>query len=541
MLDSAGVILLSAEDQAPPRDRLCGVAFTRDSIVIGQEGLGAYQRSRGSLRAEDLLEGRFSVVLSDARGAIVGTDPLGQEVLYCYRSGTYWAVSNSFWGLCDFVKQAGKPLQVHVPALLQSFIHHSVGDQLVSNNTPFSQIKVLPLGHCLRITPGGRDLLVEKWPARAREVSGRQMYADLLVDYARTWTARIRGLAEHFKGRITADLSGGRDSRVVLGLILASGIPLDQVRFQSNVRMKEDYAVAESIGALHGFAIRNRPAIASAIDAGTAYGLWKLGNLGVYLPVYMPAHRTPPVSIHLHGAGGELLRQFYKSSADDVLNTVRRYFEQPEHYAMFKNEVMESLSGLGVHSHDRSSMNQHYLNFRSRFHFGRNWFRSLSDPMVTPLVSSDLVAAAQMLPEDLRDAGQVLCDLLLLLSPDLAGLPFDQASKAFRSDVLNGSVFSQARPILQRNESELSYFGPTPWEEPVSDEKPGPITGKRMTQLLLEDLDGCREIGTSMNLYPPEYFLRARNELLSGGRLTKDARKAVHVITVGETAKMARP
>jgi hypothetical protein len=540
MIEPSGVFVLSSEDPAPPKDHLAGIVYTRDSVIFAQAGLESYLKTRGRLDIDSHLDGRFTLVATAGAETLVATDPLGQDTLFYYREDEYWAISNSFWALCEVVQHSGYSLDLYLPPLLAPFIQHSLGDQLVSENTPVAQMKVLPLGHYSVIDWNSRSLTHKQLPSAIVHAPAQGCYADILSDYARVWIGRFRCLSEKLTGSMSADISGGRDSRVVLALILASGVSTEGISFQSNPRMEQDYAIAQQIAATCHFEIRNRAPSRALVDTDTAYRLWRFGNFGIYLPVYLPAYSLPPVSVHLHGAGGEVLRQFYSASAGQIVKVVRRYFEQSDLHEMVKREIEVSLGASGVDLEHPLSMNHHYLHFRSRFHFGRNWYRSLSNPLVTPLVSAELIAASNLLPTDRRCEGQLLCDLLLLLQPQLAYLPFDRSSKSYSKETLSGSPFRHSRPDLDRAVPEFTYFGPNDIEQEMPAKYEQPVTSRAVAEKILHDMHASESAAESLGIFPQSYFDAAVRELVEGNRLTKDAKKAVHILTAGAVARLVR-
>ncbi len=524
----------------PPVEHLAGIAFTKNAAIVGSEGLRQYRARHTRVDANDFTDGRFSLVIRQGDSYVAKTDPLGQDVIYYYAEPDDWAVSNSFWALCRVLGEASKKLTLYEPPLLAAFSGHSLFDQLISNRTPLQQIRVLPLNHHIVIDARSHQLSVQRvQPTSDSGVLTPKDYPDALEAYAALWTARARALVGRYAGRVTADISGGRDSRLVLGLLLAAGIDLRAIGFQSNRKLDADYAVATTLAGRYGFEIRNRGAAAPSVLSEDALWLWKAGNLGVYAPVYMPRHRQPPAILHLHGAGGGLHRQPYAHPPKRTLELVRSHFAERDQYAVVAQEFLASFIEMDVDVGDPNAMNYHYLNFRSRFHFGRNWYRQLTYPLFTPLVSSDLWRLANSLPHDRRAAGQITYDLMTLLEPSLTATPFDDPRKGFPRQIVESSPFKHARGPAGVPQHDVDYYGPVDAALPKRPDRARVINDQRAREALLFELSELGPRAMSLGFMTREYVEEARRGLESAASLAKAAKKASHVMTIGEMARLA--
>lgn len=534
-LTAAGVILASSRDERLPAARFSGIAFTDDSVVIGEGGLAKYL-ARRAFSHRDFEDGRFSLFCREGDAHIAKTDATGQDAFFYYRTRGYWALSSSFLALARKVRRDGMPCQVHEPALTPFFLPHSLFEQLVSNNTPIRQIKVLPIGKHIRIGPE-RTFAIEPSPTPTFErVRSPSAYEQTLVRYVRTWAPRVRALLEHFGDRVAVDITGGRDSRAIFGLLSASGADLSAVNFVSSTARKTDFAVATDLLKTFGLSIRNQWLGKNRVDAPTAYALWKYGNLGTYQLFYRPLGATPATHLGFHGAGGECLRHHYTNSPNQVVAWAKAHFADDRAYRQFKREFVGAFSDLGEDPDDASSMIAHYLHFRSRFHFGRNWFRNLSGYLVTPLASKALIGAARWLPEDALKSAQLSCDLMLATCPALTRHRFDDEKKAVSRAMLARSPF---------REGPAGLDGPLPTVEVLAaDETEAPRVGKpasdaQMTELLLADVERARAFGKRLRLFSEDDFEEAIANLRDGSRLVMGARKAVHILTAAECLELA--
>ena len=206
----------------------------------------------------------------------------------------------------------------------------------------------------------------------------------------------------------------------------------------------------------------------------------------------------------------------------------------PEFAAIARSEFRNGVAEMDVDLRDPTAMISHYRHFRSRFHFGRSWVQNLSGGyLISPLASYDLVEASQALGMAEMARGQLACDLTFLLAPDLADIPFDKVDKAFTREQREAAPFPQGYKVLD-TVPELTIFS-APAAEPHDNQR------QKADSLILlqESFSACIEPALHTGLFTSQQVRLAADKLSSGGRLTKNARRAVHIITAGEFAKLA--
>lgn len=533
--DAAGIALISSWMGATAPLRFSGIAYVEDAIIIGQQGFDAYA-ARNILHLEDFTDGRFSLLGKCGDDIVALTDYMGQDALFYYHEGEQWAVSNSLLYLAEYLANQGVRLTPYKPALIPYLGPHGFTEQLISHNTPISEIKLLPATSIARISAQtGRFVLEDRTADSEPNSLGASEYEALLIDYAVKWSSRMAALVESFPGALQFDISGGLDSRAVLALFCAGVDNLSQVNFCSNKSRLEDFAAAEAVASSLNFEIRNHPLQSEGASAEAAYQLWKYGNLGVYYPVYIPRGTRPSEGIQFHGAGGECFRYPYSEPGERFANLIEGKITGPsEMKQAFKTEYYFGYQELGLPIGQKSSGAAHYRALRSRLHFGRNWFRSLSSILVTPLASWDLLKATSSYSERDRSGAKLLCDLMLLCAPGLAHAPFDVPSKAFEPDILEASPFSKSRPSLKDRRKEITLYRPGKREF----QPPRRRTDMDFKRLMLREVRENAGRAEGLGILPEGYSEIAISELVNGTAFTKDSRKAAHTIAIGEVARI---
>lgn len=413
-----------------------GIAFSKSSIIMSRQGLIDYLDDGGSIF--DLEDGRYSLFLACKDSSFLTTDRTGQDCWYYYEDNNYWSISNSFYGLCESLAKAGKNPRLRESSALAFNLPRSLGDQLSTNNTMAEGVKILPRDSFIEIKYN--KLIVKKYRER-EEIEGREEYIRALKEYIFLWRSRIHTLSSMIgEKRVRCDISGGIDSRIVMALSNPNTLS-GSIKYASNRLWKNDYDIAKLVS-MHANIRLDNTAISPSrtLSVEESSELYLYGNAGIYRNMYFPNHFSSPRSLHLHGAGGGNIRGMQSGTAWDIVNRAKKFLTTRGDYNNFKSEYLSWFEDNNIDIKSSESTIQHYRNFRGRFHFGRNWFRSLTNPLVTPLSSisteemSDYLSRNNILPNMLQ------FDILYLCDPALALLPFDTKEKNFAKEHYSVSI-----------------------------------------------------------------------------------------------------
>ncbi len=435
--------LFSSWDPVGRAPLLSGVAYYDDSIIVGTEGLLEWVNENPGVDVASVIrEGRFSCVWASASSLVAWCDDMAQETIYYYEDAGRWAFSNSFLALARELRTRGVSLSVHKGALAAFDIgnYSLFGGQLVSHQTPIREIRVLSNNHQLKVTDleGRQNFSLDHRPRQAQvETLDPESYIGGLQQFVSSWKGRFSAMAEknlfdHYK----VGLSGGYDSRITFALAYQglSG-STDRYQINSDPKKLDDLGPANAIRELYQIENGFKPSNPVRVNGEKAYDLWKLGNVGVYLPVYLARREIPAKAVNVHG-GHFRAHAYAKMSAQQRLSVIQKKLpggNVPKRE--FAEVWCDAFREMDVDMDDPRAMHQHYLNFRARFHYGRSWYKNLSNIVMTPLLSAKLKALSDAFIWGGGDMQQVTYDLMYLLDPQLTEMPFDREEKRFPSEV----------------------------------------------------------------------------------------------------------
>jgi hypothetical protein len=444
---------------APACLHFSGLGLIGGRMIASAEALSD-ALAAGSIRRDEVLEGTgyFTAVIRDGSELVLATDLLGLEHLYVYgRDDRPAMVSNRLHALTAQMRRSGIATEVNLPFAATTLAsHHPFFRQCHSHDLVVRGVSLLPVDSYLVLAEG--NISRRRKPIFARLFEGGEdtPYAELIdraADELCRSIAAVResGLFDH----VCAELSGGRDSRVVFGALVRLGC-LAEVPLRAWDRPgTDDLAVALAIAARFGGRFWTGDGRTTyPLDAGTALALWRSLIAGMYHKMWASPWTTAggnPRSLRMGGTCAGAFKgvwsRWLRAEIDGPQapeDALCRVFDKlvpglpaacrPPAFDAFRSCIL-GLPGETV----GEKLDNHYLFFRNRTHFGMHALRALTSDMPwVPLASPSLLLASRKLPWALRREGRVMFDLLDRLKPKLNFLPF-AGGRAWPEEFLKSS------------------------------------------------------------------------------------------------------
>jgi hypothetical protein len=539
--------------EVAPEHFLLGHCWAGSDLVVGDQGYQQYRKEK-SRDIEPGEDGAYVVVKRSGQNLSIGTDCCGYAKLFLYRYADTWAVSNSFYTLAEFVGSRGLPLTLCEAQFRAFMISGHFGQQLISVNTAAREISFIPSRCKVEVVNNSVTLAHTAAAEAMDEEAPVTDYASALEKWIGTWIGRFNTMFAS-DVEIFVDLSGGRDSRAVLGLALLArrslNIPADRFYVRSSVRKKDDFRIAQAIAQKFRLDVNRETSKNTKGDQGS-YRLWKDHALGVYSPFYL--FEVGMWRFSLTGGGGESHRPFYpepgidatfrKLLIDDgywargarLLGALSRpilYRRNPE-YEILRREVHNSIAAVRWgYEAQLDEMVVHYRHFRDRFHFG---FGAVDRSNVSPLASKFLrFASARCDPTRFRNSN-VIGDVIAACDRELATMPFDKSSKRINLDDI---------PVMPRNFMQHADLGGRRYGDAGTRNTSTVAVSSRFAELVKE-FEESEERVRATGLLPTRYLDRAKrtaDRMARTGKRDKadyHATRLTHVILAGELLRLSR-
>lgn len=435
------IFVITSEDSV--NNFFQGYCFYGTDFIFGNEGYKKYRtfNSKPILLHED---GCYVLFTSkNSQTVTVSTDYWGYKKIFYYHNAGFWALSNSLLQLVGILRSKGVRLTPNYGQLSAISFRHSSTNQLFSFRTIFNEICLLKPYHILTLSKSAAvETLNTSIQATPNKIYSIEYFVEL-------WSARLATLANNKNIKITIDLSGGLDSRAVLALAfraanLIQREPRDFIKIQSNKNRYEDYIIAKSICEYYDLPLNIKKQPRAHIDNFESYIFWKQNFLSVYHPIYFPSYPLDPLSIKLHGGGGENYRPFYvRSEYTNEFDKVKFRFAKsiakngarlhPWLESDLEFEVLSAFSFIPT-DFKYNPLIWHYQSFRNRFHVG---CLMQYNTQICPLGSKYLYYASKRMTVDQINSGHLLYSVINICNRKLLEIPFDKPEKSPSLDIVN--------------------------------------------------------------------------------------------------------
>ena len=423
------------------------------------------------------VPGRFSVVVVDpASGRLAAaTSPSGGDPLYVGGIDDRVVVSSWAVPVARLLGAAESPLD---PVAVCSMVNNGF---MATRRTPFPGVVSLAPATTL-IVDDGR---VEVHDRLAGMIAGQRPATKQSID--RLHDAFVASFAplRTSDAPVRLALSGGKDSRLVLAGLVASGVDVQTSTISMGSANEADVSITRRVAELAGVPHSVRSALVGGglppdrvvdVYAATCRTLHLTDGMLHGFTTFAPATPFRPDGAGLGGGGGEILRGGYghgflspklqppaQVASLELIKRFTRFGSMlrsdvlDEYRTQLRGELAESADGLsGAQLLDRS-----YLNYRSS-----GWLAmtlrvsSLNGLSVHPACDNAVVAAAVAIDAAERSTERITYELMKRLSPKLAALPFANDEWAFGRSVRQRAQRLWAKR-LNKHQGTAAVVGPT--------------------------------------------------------------------------------
>ncbi len=440
-------------------------------------------------------DGAYILIRRSGDKITVEQDFIGSFGLYLYRKEGWFALSNSFLRLVEYVKTR-QPMTLNVdyadflmPADLCSVAYGETLVQEISCLDRSARVEIDVPAKTLRTSL--KDYLENTVELTSPE--GMQ----LLDDWFAKWTGLIRNLKAQTNNMQT-DLSGGFDSRLTFSLLLGSGVDVSDI-FVFSIQNKlhthaEDFEIATAIADHYGFLLNQSAKLTPGIAMEGPRDVLDISmytKLGFHKQMYSQLRYFERTRYNFVGNGGECIRDYWNMTAEEYIErAVQRASNWPNDSALrveaairrvLKDSlegIREKFEGFGRPLRPEDMTLNLYRETRCRNHFGKAiveqflansvTFAPLLDPMLHRLRRTDGVCGDKNL------LAAIICTRFC---PELINFKFD--NKRF----IKPNTIDYARKMNQH------FPFRNPWKEmipPVQEEHPGYV--RSVTQEMITDI-----------------------------------------------------
>ena len=405
-------------------------------------------------RPADLLQklngrGVYVYVEKSADKITVMQDFVGSYGIFIYNKNGRFILSNSFIRLSEYLRT-----RVSI-SLNRDFANHLLVMGMTSlsyKETLLNEVEILPRNAIVNISISAKKFTLEyiDYHENSIKLDSPEGFA-VLDRWFDRWTHFFKGLVNRTHN-IEADLSGGRDSRIVFGLLRGAGADFSKICVRSyqakQYTFEEDYKITSEMAQTLGFTLNNP-------DNFTG-GLLNFSlEDSISIPFYVKSsthnqlqHKYTKFEdkrIKITGGGGETLRDYWHP---DDKNFVRHMSKANAFVGALRQELLTSSQRIwekalqdieAAYGFPRTAPEMCsivYRNLQQRYHNGGEAVESLiaNEYKISPIMDWELSQIKINTPE-CTDNDLLYAVLYVRYCPELLQFRFDK--KGFNPDTLD--------------------------------------------------------------------------------------------------------
>lgn len=405
---------------------------------------------------------------------VINQDFMGSYGLYLYQNDDYFAISNSFIKLVDYIKLTQKI------SLNQDYANDLLFTNLCSrayNETLVNEIECLSR-NCI-VTIDKSDKTVEfdyiDYGESTIPIDSKNAL-DILDDWFYKWVNIIR-LLKSKTNNLAFHLSGGFDSRIIAVLWLSANINLNDIKIVSiNDHLhthEEDFEIASEIADKFNFKL-NEGKINEKIIGFEDIQMPMMNSFytkqGFHKEMYFKTFRYEHPVYTFTGSGGGVIRELNNEVPSEFIEDIKKrnhnvdYSLTKSSINLFENARIRLNERFAVDMDSKEIVDIYHREVRNRIHFGKSAVETFfaNDISLTPLLDSNLIKI-KLTTEECKDNNLLMALIFSRFCPQLLEFKIE-GNRGFRQETID-----YTNKINEQYPFELKDFTRIPDME--SDEK----------------------------------------------------------------------
>ena len=455
------------------KNRLYGYALSHDEVIYDAK----------NIKKELTGEGAYVYIKVNDNDISIFQDINGSYGLYLYKQDDFFAISNSFLKLVEFLKHG------HILTLNSDYAQGLISAGLCSHiyeETLINEITSIPRNYIITIDKSQKSVSLNKIDFNEKTVPINSEEGLNILD---NWFFKYINILRSIKSKtnnIIIDLSGGFDSRMTFIFALCSNIDLNKVRIGSmthktNVSIQEDFEIASEIAKEFNFKLNEDVFFEKRIvfdDILTTLNLSFYVKLGFNNQMNYIYYKSEEPVYSFSGAGGEKLRSYNTKTPEEfLLNTAHNSKRWDESLVEPSLRVMESTikkisEEFGIdNSNSKKIVDLIYSENRFKNHFGKlsveRYMRNLI--RFTPLLDSEL-NKLKLTTDNCDDENILMAVIYLRYCPKLLEFRFQGGREIDEETLQIAKEINKIKPF-EHKEYEFISGPPINNEEMVENRK----------------------------------------------------------------------
>ncbi|WP_298522460.1 hypothetical protein [uncultured Methanobrevibacter sp.] len=458
--------VIDCESLHDVKDRLYGFSI-KDNAVVQDSDISEYECM------DDI--GAYVLVKRNNNEIIISQDFIGSYGIYLYEKDDYFAISNSFIKLVDYLK-TNHPMTLNEDYASISLIPKTLSS-LIHEKTLVNEITCIPRNFKLHIDIKSKEISYEKTVYDDFSVPlNSEEGLKLLDKWFYKWVEIIRAIKQK-TNNMSLDLSGGFDTRMIMALVLNANIDINSINVYSidnnQHNHNEDFRIASSISDEYGFTLNSGLDVEyyNFADIQTILDLSCYVKLGFSNQLNFKMSRSQEPVYMITGMGGETIRGWplgdSKSQITNVINKTKRLSPALVDASVRAiEESHDAVRQLKPSIRDETFQWDYYKETRLRNHFGKLIVENYmaNSLALCPLIDPDLFKLKISTPE-CSDDSLLMTLIFVRYCPEL--MEFDvEGGREFNPETIeHAKLINEIHPFEAKEYEFLSKVDADKGEE----------------------------------------------------------------------------
>lgn len=387
-------------------------------------------------------QGAYIMIRKMGEEIKINQDFCGSFGLYIYENKNtgYFALSNSFLLLEEYL--IGKENYTLNKDFADSLIINDLS-QFSIYETMVNEIVLIPPNTFIVLSIKKKTFKIYYIDYKENSVPLESEKGLKIIDkWIDKWGYIIRSLKKQ-TNNILSDLTGGFDTRLVLAILLNSGIDINKLSFNSinNVGIyTQDFKIANNISIKYGFKLNNfiLDKNGTNLSVKESISLSIYTKLGFHKEFYINTRFFSKPIFNFKGNGGEIIRgypchpikQYINISTNIFLNQIKGHSEEFYNSSLrIFNRSISLLKKNKAYYNDYEISADLYWRGRTRNHYGKGALEYflVNQYILQPLIDPDIKQIKYDINE--KSCHDLIAYIFVRLSQDLINVPFEGKRK----------------------------------------------------------------------------------------------------------------
>lgn len=430
-------------------EKFYGYGFIENEIVFDNSPLDFGKLSRN---------GAFVYVNVDDINIKISQDYVGSYGLYYYQDKDYFAISNSFLKLMEYLRDNNKKITFN-----RDYADYYLGIKLCSNVyscTLINEIEMLSKDIDVIIDKQAKTIEFKDLNVKEHYIPINSKQAlDILDDWFYRWVEILRNIRKS-TNNIFLDLSGGMDSRMVSLLWLNANIDLENIKITSSIgpKFEEDFEIASEIANEFNFNLNhNISFMKNPISSKTSIVRSEYVKFGFEKQRFIRNNEAVEPIFRISGYCGGTLRNHINQNPDEYIKSMLKVSDylSPELNKSTKLILEDEFDKLSekynVENRNDNQLPLMLYNIaRNRHHFGKDFVDSFMFNKITiaPLSDGELQKIDYQIGID--DDLLLIALIFKRFAPELLDFKFDSNRSINQETIDACDEINQISPFKPR-------------------------------------------------------------------------------------------